>query len=75
MKRPVLDPELLAAIHPGQILLEDYLKPLAMSQVALARDLRMPASHINLIVRGRRGLLYKFPYIVSAKHTMRGSSS
>ncbi len=43
-------------IHPGEVLLEDYLKPLRMSQNALAKALGVPADRISEIVRGRRGI-------------------
>jgi antitoxin HigA-1 len=43
-------------IHPGEVLLEDYLKPLGMSQNALAKALGVPADRISEIVRGRRGI-------------------
>ena len=43
-------------VHPGEILREDYLKPLGMSANALARALRVPASRINDIVLERRGV-------------------
>jgi addiction module HigA family antidote len=46
----------LPPIHPGEVLLEDYLKPLRMSQSALARALGVPADRISEIVRGRRGI-------------------
>jgi addiction module HigA family antidote len=43
-------------IHPGEILREDYLKPLGMSANALARHLHVPASRINDIMLERRGI-------------------
>lgn len=43
-------------IHPGEILLEDYLKPLGMSENALAKALGVPASRINAIIKGARGI-------------------
>ena len=43
-------------VHPGEILREDYLKPLGMSAIALAKALRVPASRINDIVLERRGI-------------------
>ena len=43
-------------VHPGEILREDYLKPLGMSANALARHLHVPASRINDIVLERRGI-------------------
>ncbi|MEQ5814216.1 HigA family addiction module antidote protein [Marinobacter sp. NFXS11] len=43
-------------VHPGEILLEDYLKPLGMSVNALAKELYVPAQRLNEIVRERRGV-------------------
>ena len=42
--------------HPGEILLEDFLKPLGVSQVALAEHLEIPVQRINELVRGKRGV-------------------
>jgi len=46
----------LRAIHPGEILKEDYLVPLQMSVNALAKALHVTPSRINDIVLGRRGI-------------------
>lgn len=43
-------------IHPGEILLEDFLKPLAMSANMLARTLDVPPNRVSGIVAGRRGI-------------------
>lgn len=43
-------------IHPGEILREEYLIPLNMSVNTLATHLHVPATRINDIVRGRRGV-------------------
>ena len=43
-------------VHPGEVLREDFLKPLGMSANALAKALRVPASRINDIVFERRGV-------------------
>ena len=43
-------------IHPGEIIKEEYLKPLGMSVSALAVALRVPASRINDLVRQKRGV-------------------
>jgi antitoxin HigA-1 len=43
-------------VHPGEVLLEDFLKPLGMSANALAKALRVPAPRINDVVRRRRGV-------------------
>jgi antitoxin HigA-1 len=42
--------------HPGEILLEDLLKPLEMSQNALARALKVPPRRINELVLGKRAV-------------------
>jgi addiction module HigA family antidote len=43
-------------VHPGEVLREDYLKPLKMSANALARALSVPAPRINDVVLERRGV-------------------
>ena len=43
-------------IHPGEIIKEEYLKPLGMSVNALALALRVPAPRINDVVRQKRGV-------------------
>ncbi|MBR7059451.1 MAG: HigA family addiction module antidote protein [Neisseriaceae bacterium] len=43
-------------IHPGEILLEEWLKPLGLSQYALAKAIGVPARRINEIVLGKRGI-------------------
>ena len=44
----------MAPVHPGEILLEQFLKPLAMSQNKLALEISVPPRRINEIVKGRR---------------------
>jgi addiction module HigA family antidote len=44
----------IATIHPGEILLEEFLKPMGISQNRLALDIRVPARRINEIVQGKR---------------------
>ena len=46
----------LPNIHPGEILLEEFLKPLEISQNALARAAEVPPRRINEIVLGKRGV-------------------
>lgn len=43
-------------VHPGEILREDYLIPLGLTASVLAKSLKVPAAHINDIVRERRGV-------------------
>jgi len=41
-------------VHPGEILLEEFLKPMGISQNRIALDIRVPARRINEIVLGKR---------------------
>jgi len=43
-------------VHPGEVLREDFLKPLGMSANALAKALKVPTPRINDVIRGRRGV-------------------
>ncbi len=47
--------------HPGEVLLEEFLKPLGITQVALAKHLAIPVQRVNELVRAKRGLLLKRP--------------
>src|SRR5678816_4541471 len=46
----------LAPVHPGEILDEEFLKPLALTQYRLAKGLKVPARRINEIVLGKRAV-------------------
>lgn len=46
----------IAPVHPGEILLEEFLRPLSISQYRLAKDVSVPARRINEIVRGTRSV-------------------
>jgi antitoxin HigA-1 len=46
----------LKNIHPGEILLEEFLNPMGISQNALARAINVPPRRINEIVLGKRGI-------------------
>jgi antitoxin HigA-1 len=46
----------LPPIHPGEILQEEFLGPLAISQYRLAREISVPPRRINEIVHGKRGI-------------------
>jgi addiction module HigA family antidote len=43
-------------IHPGEILAEEFLEPLGISQYKLAKDIAVPAMRIHKIIRGERGI-------------------
>ena len=46
----------LAPVHPGEILLEEFMKPLGLSQTRLGRDLGVSPRRINEIVHGKRSV-------------------
>ena len=46
----------LQPIHPGEILMEEFLKPMGISQYKLAKDISVPARRINEIVQGKRSI-------------------
>jgi addiction module HigA family antidote len=48
--------ERLNPVHPGEVLLEEFLKPMGLSQNKLALSIRVPARRINEIVLGKRGI-------------------
>lgn len=51
--------------HPGEILLEEFLRPLAISQVQFARHLGIPLQRVNEIVRGKRGVTPATAWLLS----------
>jgi addiction module HigA family antidote len=46
----------IVPVHPGEILLEEFLKPMGVSQYRLARDISVPPRRINEIVHGKRAI-------------------
>lgn len=46
----------LPPIHPGEVLLEDFMKPLGLSQYRVAKDIGVPTLRISQIVRGQRSI-------------------
>ena len=48
--------EKLSPIHPGEILMEEFLKPMNISQYKLAKDISVPPRRINEIVHGTRAI-------------------
>jgi len=48
--------KLLAPIHPGEILLEEFMKPMGISINRLARDIVVPPGRISAIVNGKRSI-------------------
>ena len=51
MKRRMLRP-----VHPGEVLNEEFLVPMGITQYRLAKDIRIPSRRINEIVLGKRGI-------------------
>ena len=51
MKKNMIPP-----IHPGEILLEEFIDPMGISQYRLAKDINVPAVRINDIILGKRGI-------------------
>ncbi|MBI5652978.1 MAG: HigA family addiction module antidote protein [Chloroflexi bacterium] len=46
----------LPPVHPGEVLLEDFIKPLGLSQYRVAKDIGVPTLRITQIVRGQRSI-------------------
>ena len=46
----------ISPIHPGEILLEEFLNPMGISQYRLAKDINVPPRRINEIVLGKRSI-------------------
>ena len=51
--------------HPGEILLEEFLKPMAISQVAFARHIGVSVQRVNELVRGKRGVSPETAWLLS----------
>ena len=52
--------------HPGEVLIEDFLEPMGVTQVDFAAHLGVPVQRINEIVRGRRGVSPETAWLLSA---------
>jgi addiction module HigA family antidote len=51
--------------HPGEVLLEEFLIPMGVTQVALAKHLGIPVQRVNEIVRGKRGVTPETAWLLS----------
>ena len=51
--------------HPGEILLQDFLEPLGMSQVALANRMGVPVQRVNTLVNGKRDVTAETAILLS----------
>jgi addiction module HigA family antidote len=58
-------PENRVPTHPGEVLLEEFLVPLGVSQVTLAVHLGVPVQRINELVRGKRGVTPETAWLLS----------
>ena len=58
-------PENRIPTHPGEVLLEEFLKPLGVTQVAFSRHIGVPVQRINEIVREKRGVTPETAWLFS----------
>lgn len=58
-------PENRIPTHPGEILLEEFLKPMELTQVAFAKHIGVPIQRINEIIRGKRGVTSETAWLFS----------
>ena len=58
-------PENRLPTHPGEILLEEFLVPLDLTQVAFAKHIKVPVQRVNEIVRGKRGVTAETAWLFS----------
>lgn len=58
-------PENRVATHPGEILKEDFLDPLGITQVVFAHHIGVPLQRVNEIVRGKRGITPETAWLFS----------
>lgn len=58
-------PENRIPTHPGEILAEEFLSPLGVTQVSLAEHIGVPVQRINEIVRGKRGVSAETAWLFS----------
>jgi len=58
-------PENRIPTHPGEILSEEFLKPMNISQIAFARHIGVPTQRVNEIVNGKRGITPETAWLLS----------
>ena len=49
-------PKRMKPVHPGEVLLEEFLKPMGITQYRLAKDISVQPTRINQIVKGKTGI-------------------
>jgi len=52
-------------IHPGEILLEEFLIPMGLSQVELAKRMRVPVQRVNTLINGKRNMTAETAILLS----------
>ena len=52
-------------VHPGEVLLEEFLSPLGLTQVAFAQHIGVPLQRVNEIIRGKRGVTSATAWLLS----------
>lgn len=52
-------------VHPGEILLEEFLRPRHMSQVELAEEMDVPVQRVNTLINGKRGVTAETAVLLS----------
>ena len=60
-----MNPASRVPVHPGEVLLEEFLRPLALSQAAFARHIGLGTNRVNDIVRGKRGVTAETAWLFS----------
>ena len=58
-------PKLRKPVHPGEILLEEFLKPRGMSQVELAEKMHVSVQRINTLINGKRDMTAETAILLS----------
>ncbi|MCD4813183.1 HigA family addiction module antidote protein [bacterium] len=53
--------------HPGKILLEEFLKPMEISQVAFAKSIGVPIQRVNTLINGKRGISAETAVLLAAQ--------
>ena len=51
-----MEKRIMAPIHPGEILMKEFMKPMGITQYRLAKDINVPARRINEIVHAKRSI-------------------
>ena len=58
-------PENRVPTHPGEVLLEEFLDPLGLTQVGFARHIGVPVQRVNEIVKGKRGVTSETAWLLA----------